>query len=213
MLIRLYLWWWRQQVQTCKLWSLYTETKSISWWIPRFWDYVGASSKCGAEQVVDTRPCGCVTDIYLQTTSAFLTICHQRSILVTKCCIPGLHGVNEHTHTVKMNSLRQWQMHVGHVVWRTALITCKDRRLLCFKLARLSFSKEIRWIYKDDPSADGAADFTQWSQRKYNQEFKRFTAKNILQLSDRSINDNELHECKNTCLTVFLSRSPRPFTC
>lgn len=118
-----------------------------------------------------------------------------------------------HTHTVKMNSLRQWQMHVGHVVWRTALITCKDRRLLCFKLARLSFSKEIRWIYKDDPSADGAADFTQWSQRKYNQEFKRFTAKNILQLSDRSINDNELHECKNTCLTVFLSRSLRPFTC
>lgn len=83
---------------------------------------------------------------------------------------------NAQPQTVKMNALRRRQMHVGHVVWRTALITCKDRRLPCFKLARLSFSKEIRCVYKDDPSADGATDFTQWSQRKYNQEFKCFTA-------------------------------------
>lgn len=113
---------------------------------------MGAVSKCGAEQVVGTRPCGCVSDIYLQTTTSSLTICHQRSISVTKCCIPRLHGANAQPQTVKTNSLRRRQMHVGHVAWRTALITCKDRRLPCFKLARLSFSKEIRCVYKDDPS-------------------------------------------------------------
>lgn len=59
---------------------------------------------------------------------------------------------NAQPQTVKMNALRRRQMHVGHVVWRTALITCKDSRLPCFKLARLSFSKEIRCVYKDDPS-------------------------------------------------------------
>ena len=88
-------------------------------------------------------------DIYLQTTTSSLTICHQRSILVTKCCIPRLHGANTQPQTVKMNSLRQWQMHVGHVVWRTALITCKDRRLPCFKLTRLSF------FYRDQMHLQG----------------------------------------------------------
>lgn len=156
---------------------------------------MGAVSKCGAEQVVDTRPCGCVSDIYLQTTTSSLTICHQRSISVTKCCIPRLHGANAQPQTVKTNSLRRRQMHVGHVAWRTALITCKDRRLPCFKLARLSFSKEIRCVYKDDPFSWRShrlhtvvtAEVQSGIQMLY---CSAAVKKKELQLSDRSINDN-----------------------